>query len=200
MPGMPGPVADEREGLLAFLAQQRDLVKTAAYGLTDEQARATPSASALSVGGLVKHVAAMERGWMDTVIQRERLSAEEAAASYGDDMVMGPDETLAGLLADLDRAGAETEAVIAGIADLGQAVPVPDEPWFPKDVAAWSVRFVLLHLIEELARHAGHADIIREHVDGATWYALMGAREGFTAGGWITPWEPPGDAAGSSAA
>lgn len=200
MPGMPGPVADEREGLRVFLAQQRDLVRTAAHGLTDEQARSTPSASALSVGGLVKHVAAMERGWMDTVLQRERPTGEEAAASYGDDMVMGPDETLAELLADLDRAGAETEAVIAGVADLGQAVPVPDEPWFPKDVEAWSVRFVLLHLIEELARHAGHADIVREQVDGATWYALMAAREGFTAGGWITPWEPAGDAAGASAA
>lgn len=199
MPGMPGPVADEREGLLAFVAQQRDLLATAAFGLTDEQARMTPTASAFSVGGLVKHVAAMERSWMDTVLQRERSEAE-AEASYGDDMVMGPDDTLAELLADLRRAGEETEVAIAAIADLGQPVPVPDEPWFPSDVEAWSVRFVLLHLVEELARHAGHADIIRESVDGATWYGLMAAREQLDLGPYVRPWTPDGDGAAASAA
>ena len=51
---------------------------------------------------------------------------------------------------------------------LDAAVPVPrDSPWFPKDVDAWSVRWVFLHVISELARHAGHADIIRESLDGA---------------------------------
>jgi uncharacterized damage-inducible protein DinB len=195
MPGMPRPVADEREGLLAFVAQQRDLVATAAFGLTDEQARMTPTASALSVGGLVKHVTAIERSWMDTVLQRERLDGEAAEAAYGDDMVMTEDETLADLLADLQRAGEETEAIVAEIADLGRAVPVPDEPWFPKDVDAWSVRFVLLHLIEEHARHAGHADIVREHVDGATWYGLMAAREQLDLGPYVQPWTPGGAAA-----
>jgi hypothetical protein len=103
---------------------------------------------------------------------------------------MTADDTLADLLADLVAAGEETEAVIAGIADLDQAVPVPDEPWFPKDIEAWSVRFVLLHLIEEVARHAGHADIVREHVDGATWYGLMAAREQVDLGPWVQPWTP----------
>ncbi len=59
-------------------------------------------------------------------------------------------------------------------ADLDAAVPVPqDAPWFPKDVESWSVRWVILHVINELARHAGHADIIRETIDGATMYELV---------------------------
>ena len=82
-------------------------------------------------------------------------------------------------------------AVIGGITDLGQAVPVPKGvPWYPDDIDAWSVRWVLLHLIEEIARHAGHADIVRESIDGATMYALMAAAEGWPATDWLTPWQP----------
>jgi hypothetical protein len=67
---------------------------------------------------------------------------------------LGPDESLSALLADYDAVAARTEAVIADIADLGQAVPVAKGvPWFPHDVEAWSVRWVLLHLVKELARH-----------------------------------------------
>lgn len=188
MPGMPGPVSDEREGLLAFLAQQRVLLRTAAHGLTDEQARLAPSTSALSVGGLVKHVAAMERSWVATLLQQPPSDGGDYEAGF----TMGPDETLADLLADLDRAGAETEAAVATFADLGHPVPVPrGVPWFPQDVEAWSVRWVLLHLVEEVARHAGHADIVREHVDGATWYELMAAEDGWPATDWLTPWSPP---------
>jgi uncharacterized damage-inducible protein DinB len=186
MPGTVPPVADERDGLLAYLAQQRDAVRFAAFGLTDEEARRTPTAGTLSIGGVVKHVTAMERGWMDTVLQRTRSAEEEAAYDRG--FTLGDDETLADALADLEAAGRETEAVMAGIADLGQAVPVPDAPWFPKDVDAWSVRWVLLHLIEELARHAGHADIVRESIDGATCFELVAAAEGWPATDWLQPW------------
>lgn len=193
MPGMPGPVADEREGLLAFLAQQRQLLRNASFGLTDEQARATPSASELSVGGLIKHISAMERAWVDTMLQRRgERSTEEAAAAYGDDFRLGPDETLAGVIADNEQVAAETTEALAGIADLGQPVPVPrDAPWFPRDVEAWSVRWVLLHLIEEIARHAGHADIVRESIDGATTYELLAAAEGWPETDWLKPWTPP---------
>ena len=138
------PVAGEREGLLAFLAQQRHVLRVAAFGLTDEQARATRTVSTLSLGGLISHVTATEQGWID-----------------------------------------------AGIADLGRAVPVPDELWYPDDLEAWSVRGVLLHLIEETARHAGHADIVREALDGATAYPLMAAAEGWPATDWMQPWAPP---------
>jgi uncharacterized damage-inducible protein DinB len=192
MPGQVPPIADEREGLLAYLAQQRDALRIAAYGLTDEQARATPSASALSVGGLIKHVATVERGWIDMVLQRDQKSRADAEEAYDANFRMEPGETLAEVLAGYDKVAKETEAVIAGIADLGQAVPVPKGvPWFPDDVQAWSVRWVLLHLIEETARHAGHADIVRESLDGATFYPLMAAAEGWPASPWIQPWEAP---------
>jgi uncharacterized damage-inducible protein DinB len=189
MPGMPPPIADEREGLLAYLAQQRLLLRIAVHGLTEEQARATPSASTMSLGGLVKHVASVERGWIDTVLQRE---ATRSDADYMAAFRLAEDETLAGVLDLYDGIARETEAVIAGIPDLGQQVPVPrGVPWFPADVEAWSVRWVLLHLIEETARHAGHADIIRESLDGATAIPLMAAVEGWPATPWVQPWELP---------
>ena len=76
-------------------------------------------------------------------------------------------------------------------ADLGAPVPVPrDAPWFPQDVDAWSVRWVAMHLVEELARHAGHADIVRESIDGATMYELVAAREGWPETPWLKPWRP----------
>jgi len=193
MPGQVSPVADEREGLLAYLAQQRDAVRIAAHGLTEEQARATPTRSALSVGGLIKHVATTERGWMDTVLQRDRGGTEEAERGYHDNFRLVPGETLASVLALYEEVAKETEAIIADLADLGQPVPVPKGvPWFPDDVEAWSVRWVLLHLIEETARHAGHADIVRESVDGATAYELMAAAEGWPETPWVKPWRPAG--------
>jgi hypothetical protein len=82
-----------------------------------------------------------------------------------------------------------TEAEVAGL-DLNAPVPIGDEPWNPKDIANWSVRWVLLHLVEEIARHAGHADIVREAIDGATMYELLAAAEGWPATEWLTPWTP----------
>lgn len=189
MPATPRPVRDERDGLLTFLAQQHDLLRIAAHGLTDEQAGAEPTAGTLSVGGLIKHVAHVEKGWMDTVLRAERPAQAEAMTAYVDSFRLLPGETLAGALAALDASQARTEAVISGIEDLGQAVPVPKGvPWFPADVEAWSVRWVLLHLIEEAARHAGHADIVRESLDGATAIPLMAAAEGWPETPWVTPW------------
>jgi len=191
MPGQVPPVTDERALLLAYIDQQRDGLRYAAYGLTDEQARLTPTQSALSVGGLVKHVTATERSWINTMLQRPQPSMDEGQSDYEAGFRLGPDESLAGALADYDAAARETEAAVAG-ADLDGAVPVPrGVPWFPDDVEAWSVRWVLLHIIEETARHAGHADMVREHIDGATAFALMAAAEGWPATPWLQPWEPP---------
>ena len=191
MPGNVAPVVGERANLLAYVEQQRYGIRLTAFGLTDEQARATPTNSALSVGGLIKHVTAMERTWMDIVMQRPSTGDQD---QYGEDFVMQPSETLTAILDDNERCGRETEAVIAGIDDLGQAVPVPKGvPWFPADVDAWSVRWVLLHLMEELARHAGHADIIREHVDGGTMFPIMAAAEQWPASPWMQPWTPSGE-------
>jgi uncharacterized damage-inducible protein DinB len=186
MPGFAPPVADERDGLFAFLELQRVNVRTMAFGLTDEQARSAPSVSSLSVGGLVKHLAMTERSWTARCTGRELAGgAEDYLAGF----TMAPDETLDALLADYDAAARETDAELRAL-PLDAPVPVGHEPWFPKDVENWSVRWVLLHLIEETARHVGHMDIVRETVDGGTWYALMAAADGTPPAPWIQPWRP----------
>jgi len=190
MPALPPPVRTEQEGLLAFLAQQRLALRNAAYGLTEEQLRLAPSASALTVGGLVKHVALTERQWIRGYV----LGRQDRGGGYDQyarGFVLADDETMADVLALQDEVAVETEAVVADITDLDHPVPVPrDAPWFPADVDAWSLRWVLLHLIEESCRHAGHADIVRETIDGATQYELLAAAEGWPASDWLTPWTP----------
>ncbi len=186
MPGIPAPIDDERDQLLSFLAQQRAAVAAAAFGLTDEQARSVPSAGSLSIGGLLQHLATTERGWMDMVLSRPSGSEEEYLANFR----MSPADTLADVLALYDQVASETEAIV-GRHELDHRVPVPQGvPWFPQDVDSWSLRWVLLHLVEETARHAGHADILRESIDGATAIPLKAAVEGWPATDWVTPWRP----------
>jgi hypothetical protein len=194
MPAMPPPIADERDGLKAYLHQQQYAFHALAFGLTDEQARSTPTASALSIGGLIKHVTNCQAGWMARAAAApespaaDDRSMEERQAEYTDQFVMRDDETLTDVLAAFDEGNAEAMAIIDRV-DLGAAVPVPgDAPWFPKDIAAWSVRWVLFHLIEELARHAGQGDIIRESIDGATLYELLAGLEDWEPTSWLTPW------------
>ncbi len=165
-----------------------------AYGLTDEQARATPTVSALSIGALIKHVTDVQRAWMQRVAaapeapRADERPVEEREAEYENEFVMRPDETLADLLARFEEQNAATLALVE-TADLSAAVPVPrDAPWFPADVEAWSVRWVLFHMIEELARHAGQGDIIRETIDGATLYELLAGLEDWEPTSWLTPW------------
>lgn len=198
MPGMPPPGDDERQTLLRFLAFQQNAFLAVSHGLTDEQARSTPSVSALSIGGLVKHATAVQRGWTQRAASAPGFPAadprpmNEIMAEYADQYVMHDDDTLEALLERLKTQNADTLAVFA-TANLDAAVPVPREvPWFPQDVSQWSVRWVALHLVEELSRHAGHADIIRESVDGATMYELMAAAEGWPETDWIKPWSPGG--------
>ena len=190
MPGQVAPLTDERELLLAYLTQQRYVLKLTAHGLSDEQARQASPPSSLAVGGLIKHVSQVERYWIDLVVQRQ-ADVYTADSEYEDNFRLEPGETLATVIDKYDAVARETEAVIEKIADLGQAVPVPPGvPWFPDDVEAWTVRWVLLHLITETARHAGHADIVREAVDGATAFPLMAAVEGWPATEWLQPWSP----------
>ncbi len=188
MPGQAPPVSDEREGLLTYLAQQRLVLRLAAYGLTDEQAVSASSVSQLTVAGIIKHVASVERYWIDLVLQRQ---ADLPDDDYEANFRIEPGESLASVLDMYDAIARETAAVIEKIPNVDQAVPVPKGvPWFPDDVDAWSVRWVLLHLITETARHAGHADIVRESIDGATAFPLMAAAEGWPATPWLTPWVP----------
>ncbi len=188
MPAQVGAIATEREGLLAYLAQMRYVLRLTAHGLTPDQLRATPSASPLSIGGLIKHCAATEKGWISTVLlEPEPLDYR----AYTDNFRLTDDETLEDLLAEYDRVATRTEKTIADIPDLGQPVPVDHSvPWNPPDLDNWSVRWVLLHLIQETARHTGHADIVRESLDGATAYPLLAAAEGWPESPWLKPWKP----------
>lgn len=189
MPGNPPPFDNETDGLLLYLVQQRDGLRFAAYGLTEEQLRlkATP-ASALTVGGLLKHATVTERGWIDLIAGE---AADATEGEYGADFIVGPDESLESLLELQAETAAHTEEVIRGLPNLDIAIQLPEAPWYPSNAAGYSARWVLLHVIEEVARHAGHADIIREHIDGATMYELMAGAEGWPATEWISPWQPP---------
>src|SRR3954467_10642723 len=188
MAGMVAPVANEREGLMRYLEQQRHVLRLTAYGLTDDEARLAPTVSTLTVGGLIKHVASVEETWMRMVLQQPRETSPDA---YADNFRMGDDETLEAVLERYRDVADETESVLSRF-ELDDPVPVPKGvPWFPDDVDAWSVRWVLLHMIQETARHAGHADIVRESLDGATSFALVAAAEGWPETPWMKPWSPP---------
>lgn len=190
MPGNPPSVNTEREALVAYLVQQRDGLKNSAYGLTEEQARAKPTVSALSVAGLIKHAAVTEKGWIQTMTGNAGYANERA---YFDSFTLTDDETLESVIADLDQVAAETEWAVAALDDLGDKVQLPQAPWYPENPEGFSARWILLHVLEELARHAGHADIIREHIDGATMYELMAAAEGWPETDWLKPWRPKVD-------
>ena len=117
---------------------------------------------------------------------------DEREAAYGDNFRLEPDETLADVLARYEDVAVQHRGGDhSGSPTWTRPCPVPEGcPWFPADVEAWSVRWVLLHLIEETARHAGHADIIRESIDGATMYELMAAVEGWPDTDWLKAWKP----------
>jgi uncharacterized damage-inducible protein DinB len=189
MPVQVGPYGNEQEGLLAFLAKARYNLRLTAYGLTDKQLRATPSASTLSVGGLIKHCARTEEGWLGT-IRHEPQSVDYAA--YAESFRLADDETIEDVFARYDRVAEQTEKTVAEIGDLGHQIPIDHSvPWNRKDLTHFTVRWILLHLIEETARHNGHADIVRETIDGATAFPLLAAAEGWPETDWLKPWQPP---------
>ncbi|MEU3916874.1 DinB family protein [Streptomyces sp. NPDC029004] len=167
---------DERGALLAFVEAQRGAIRRSVLGLTEEQAASRPSASELSLSGLLKHVAETELGWLRRAQQRtnERERTEE---TWADSFRLVGDETVPGTLAFWDEVAKETEAFIHSVPSLNDTFPLPPAPWFPKD-AAVSMRWLLLHLVEEFARHAGHADIIRESLDGKGAFDLVALESG----------------------
>ena len=160
----------ERADLLESLARQRHFLRYTTRGLTDDQARQRTTASELSLGGLIKHVAAVEGRWARFIsggapaMGGGRRSADPDAWSQGFRML--EDETLAGLLDAYAEAARRTDELVATLPDLDAAHALPEAPWFEPG-AKWSARRVLLHVIAETAQHAGHADIIRESLDGA---------------------------------
>ncbi len=173
MPGMTAPdttLSPERRDLLESLTVHRGFLLQTVQGLTDEQAAARPTASALSLGGIVKHVAITEASWARFVVEGPAgfgtwPPPPEVMAAWGDQFTMLPGETLAALVAGYAEVAAATDELVRTV-DLDAAHPLPPAPWFPPG-ATRSARRVFVHLVGEIAQHSGHADILRESIDGA---------------------------------
>jgi Protein of unknown function (DUF664) len=161
-------VTGERADLLESLARTRHFLRHAARDLTDEQAAQRTTVSELCLGGLIKHVTLTERQWIRFIEAGPSAMAwdQSTAGDWLSAFRMVPGDTLAGLLEEYAKCAGETAALVAGLPSLDAAQPLPEAPWFPPG-ARWSARRVLLHVIAETAQHAGHADIIRESLDGA---------------------------------
>ncbi len=160
----------ERADLAQTLAKHRGFLRFATRDLTDEQAAARATVSELCLGGIIKHVTAVERNWASFIVEGPAAAGSwddpDRMQAYLDGFRMLPGETLAGLLDDYEAAAAQTDDLLATVPSLDALQPLPQAPWHEKG-ASWSARRVLLHLIAETSQHAGHADIIREAIDGA---------------------------------
>ncbi|ASF13272.1 mycothiol transferase [Nocardia brasiliensis] len=148
-----------------MLADQRDLFRITLRGIDDDQARKRTTVSELTLGGLLHHLISCERHWVTVLVERDENAAIDPARFEGE-YVMAEGETVAGLLAEWDEVAAATAELIRTVDSLDTSVPTPTAPWSPQRVW-WTVRFTLLHILREIAHHSGHADIIREELDGA---------------------------------
>lgn len=164
-------LSGERAHLVAALDKQRFFLRFTTRGLTDEQAEQRSTVSELCLGGLIKHVTKVEQGWVNFIVDGTSAMkdfddlTEEDFAARADEFRLLPGETLAGVLADYEEVAHRTNEIVATVPDLDATWPLPKAPWFEEE--SWSVRQVLLNIIAETAQHAGHADIIREAIDGA---------------------------------
>jgi hypothetical protein len=162
----------ERADLLTMLAKARHFLRFTTRDLTDEQSRQRTTVSELTLGGLIKHVTAVERNWARFIVHGPTDSpdfsnlSEADYQAWVDGFRLLPGETLAGVLADYEQAAKETDDLVATFPDLDADHPLPPAPWNPPG-ERWSARRTLLHIATETAQHAGHADIIREALDGA---------------------------------
>lgn len=166
VPSTDEPPPGERADLLDALRTQRYLFLRTVDGLGDEAASGRPTVSELSLGGLVKHVALMETQWCDFIEGGPQAMADdEESSNWADGFRLLPGETLAGQVEAFQRAAARTDALVLSLPDLSATQPLPPAPWFQPG-ATRSARRVFVHLVAEIAQHAGHADILRESVDG----------------------------------
>ncbi len=159
----------ERADLLDTLAKHRAFLRFTVRDLNDEQAAQRTTVSELCLGGLIKHVAAVEGQWAEFI---ERGPAaigamnDAAIQAYAASFRMVDGETLHTLLDRYEQTAERTDALVRNLASLEMAHPLPEAPWFPPG-ASWTARRVLLHIIAETAQHAGHADMLREALDGS---------------------------------
>jgi uncharacterized damage-inducible protein DinB len=173
----PASTGGERADLLEALRRHRDFLRFTVKGISDEQARQRTTVSELTLGGLVKHVATTEKQWAEFIVDgpapRPDIDWENVdwqnppqhVKAFMDSHRMTDAETLDGLLAQYDSIAQETDALVTSLPDLDAAHPLPKAPWFEAG-ATWSARRALLHILAETSQHAGHADIIREALDG----------------------------------
>ncbi|MGC5345815.1 DinB family protein [Streptomyces sp. DT24] len=166
-----GAPEDERGMLLAFVEAQRGAVRRSLLALTEEQAASRPSASELSLSGLLKHCAETELNWL-RMAQRQPNEKRRTQETWAESFRLVGDETVREMLEFWADVSAQTEKFIRSVEDMNGTFPLPEAPWFPKDEQC-SMRWLLVHLVEETARHAGHADIIRESLDGRTAFELI---------------------------
>ncbi|ALG85582.1 DUF664 domain-containing protein [Gordonia phthalatica] len=183
---------DELTGLINYADQQLSALRAAVYGLTEAQARETPCRSTLSIGGLLKHVTRGMRGAVKEFDGTAEVRALDASAfaEYMGSFALTDDETAAQIIADFDDARAAfLEAMRAADPDAdAMAQPAPWAGIF--DSRPMKTRYFMVHQIEEYARHAGHADIIREQLDGMTVPALEMSLAGAPANDFFTPYVP----------
>jgi len=151
---------DEKESLFVSLDRHRDAVLWKLEGLDDEQLRRPMTPSGTNLLGLVKHLAATEYGWFCETFGRETEPLPFDDDDENADLRVTPDESTADILAFYGRARAAADQVIKELAleDVGKS-------WHGETV---TLRWVLIHMIEETARHAGHLDIVRELIDGSS--------------------------------
>ena len=172
----------ERRDLVESLRVHRGFLLQTLQGLDQEQATRRTTVSVLNLAGLVKHVSDTEAGWLrfaqgdssgmaggswndidwDDPVIKQRMADGDMRH---DEFNLVGNETLEGVLARYADVAAATDAFVVD-ADLDVSYPLPEAPWFEPG-ASRSVRRVLLHVIGETAQHAGHADMLREALDGA---------------------------------
>jgi uncharacterized damage-inducible protein DinB len=152
----------EIETLGRYLDAYRQVLPWKLEGVGDEAARRAGVPSGTSLAGLLKHLAYVERYWFQRVIAGRDVPVpwHDEGPDTVDDWHVGPDEQLADVVALYEREVAESRRIQAELTDPEATVEVEGEPV--------SVRRILIHMVEEVARHAGHADILREQIDGAT--------------------------------
>jgi uncharacterized damage-inducible protein DinB len=153
---------EEKESLWVSLDRHRDLLVWKLQGLDDVQLRQAMTPSGTNLLGLVKHLAAVEYGWFCLTFGRETEPLPFDDDDENADLRVQPGESTDDVLAFYARARAAADQVVAEL-DLDAT----GMAWFGDPV---SLRWVLIHMIEETARHAGHADIVRELIDGQTGY------------------------------
>lgn len=179
-------IDNERDTLCNYLEAQLDAIRASAYGLDDTQARQTPLHSALSISGIIKHITFCMKGSLSGAGHHEHDQPDNA---FYKSFAPSDEETLESLLVTFDSVRTEYMTMCRG-GDVESTLPVGPMPWFnmnePRDA---KLRYLYVHHVEEFARHAGHADIIREQIDGAKAGELMLAVEGLPGNDFLSPWE-----------